>query len=321
MKEIRYQYALEGDEIVSIHDIEKEKSIVYRCISCGDILVPRLKNDIRRRHFAHKPKDSSQGSCSKETYLHSLAKIVFAEEFRKCRAAGKPFRIELKQEITCDYCLKFANKACTREDFKSYDLSEYYGEIDVEKTFEGFQPDLLLMGKKGRVLFVEIHVTHPCESRKLNSGIRILEIRISAESDLKRFTDHFLSESDENVKFYNFTRKVPTLNFCGQPEGPAYRWFLLYSNGTSTFQWLRIPELQSLIDKGLIQMSGIHRSRRRGIPFSLGKMQKKWFSLGLNVKLTHCPDCGRRLKTNIVKGKLWCSWCGGIKYDLSQKNL
>ena len=72
MSEIKFQYALdENGKLVNINSLtsESRRLHTYRCIGCGNILLPRAISSLKRRpHFYHK----EQIECSGETYLHKL---------------------------------------------------------------------------------------------------------------------------------------------------------------------------------------------------------------------------------------------------------
>ena len=81
MANIRYRTAFdENNNLVDIRDVSKEErhEHTYRCIMCGEVLLPRLGNE-RARHFYH-GKDTT---CDGESYIHKLAKLRIKEKFDK----------------------------------------------------------------------------------------------------------------------------------------------------------------------------------------------------------------------------------------------
>ena len=70
---------------------------------------------------------------------------------------------------------------------------------------KSFVPDLLWHYKKNESepLFIEIFVTHPCSKEKTDSGVRIIEFRITSEKDINRIIGSTIQESDM-VRLYNF---------------------------------------------------------------------------------------------------------------------
>jgi len=85
-----------------------------------------------------------------------------------------------------------------------FDLVSSYDRIEFEKRQNNFIPDLTLINNYGKRIFVEIFVTHPCEEEKINSKIKIIEIMIKDEEDVKVILGKVLSEDNKNIKFYNF---------------------------------------------------------------------------------------------------------------------
>lgn len=83
MAEVKYQYSLdENGKLVNINSLTSESrhQHTYRCIGCGNILLPRAIGSMKRRaHFYHK----EYIDCSGETYLHKLGKRIIKERFYK----------------------------------------------------------------------------------------------------------------------------------------------------------------------------------------------------------------------------------------------
>jgi hypothetical protein len=147
--EIKYKYARNSENrIVYIEELEKTNDIkqeVFTCISCGNLLIPKL-GKIRQKHFAHKYVQN----CSKETYLHRLAKLVFAQEYQLCLDRKEPFYIELEIGRRCNAYEKDFGKVCRLKSiYKTFDLSKRYVKVDVEKKDGDFVPDILLSNELG----------------------------------------------------------------------------------------------------------------------------------------------------------------------------
>lgn len=233
---IKYKYAYgKDDEIVHIANLSKKSKNpgdIFICISCGKELIPKLKNDIRKKHFAHK----ETVSCSGETYLHNLGKKIFYEEYSKCKKEGIPFYIELTHNKKCNVCqnsgIKFNFNCYIGVSNKTYNLLDFFADIEPEKKVGEFTPDILLYNMKNEnVIFVEIAVTHFSEDKKIKSSKRIIELNLTEEDDLGIIKNHLLSEKDEKVKFYNFI-KEDIIDLQEQQEcEKEFDLFILYKSG------------------------------------------------------------------------------------------
>lgn len=186
MAEVKFQYAYdENQQLVSIVDVTKEnrKKHQYVCVGCGNPLLPRaIESEYRRPHFYHK----QVVECSGETYLHKLAKRMFKEQFD----AAESFEITYPVKIECnakDCALR--NEMCVDEHgTTTIDLKQYYDTCQEEISIEGFVADILLTSStnpKTPPILVEVCVSHPCEEEKRNSGLKIIEIKIRNENDVK----------------------------------------------------------------------------------------------------------------------------------------
>ena len=121
----------------------------------------------------------------------------------------------------------------------SVDLKNNYDTCEEEAGYKGFRADLKLTHSEypeREPIFLEIFVTHECKPDKIESGIKIIEIKIDSEIDVLRpiiENEGSMVESKPytpyNVKtippirFYNFERNVT-------PEYPLNR-FYLYRDG------------------------------------------------------------------------------------------
>lgn len=61
----------ETGDLIAGEDADRART--YRCPGCGDALLLKA-GEIRARHFAHSP----NASCSRESALHALGKLVVA---------------------------------------------------------------------------------------------------------------------------------------------------------------------------------------------------------------------------------------------------
>ncbi len=216
MAEIKYQYAYdEKGLLVNINElsVEDRNAHTYRCIGCGNQLMPRaIGSKYRKPHFYHKV----MVDCNGETYLHKLSKRFIKERFEQ----SQQFLISFPTKVECnveDCALRNIN--CTKEEFEhneQIDLRKYYDTIEEEVQVDGFVADLLLSNSKNPKLppiLIEICVTHPCDDAKRKSGLKIIELKIKSETDLQEifrnnviredFYDHY-----KQVEFISFRRHI-----------------------------------------------------------------------------------------------------------------
>ncbi|MFQ4136270.1 competence protein CoiA family protein [Nodosilinea sp. PGN35] len=233
--EIKYKYAKNcSKEIVFIEDLEDAKKVrseKFTCISCENELLPRL-GKIRQKHFAHRHRHE----CSKETYLHRLAKETFCQEYSYCLEHRIPFFIELSVEEYCERFLsRFGSRCDVGRNTRAFDLTKRYKEVVLESRDGDFIPDVLLLNHDHtKKLYVEIAVTHKATKKKKESQ-QIIEIKIRNESDIHVIKARYVKESS-NIKFYNIN-PTPVLGRClGTASCPNRAYvFRVYDNGKTLF--------------------------------------------------------------------------------------
>lgn len=210
-KDVQYPYAFdENNQLVFVEDIEREKrhDHTYHCPCCGHPMLPRL-GDSNAKHFYH----SDNHKCGVESYIHAAAKRIIARKFNE----NDSFYIGLNSERLC----KDKNH-CPEEDtwncyvlpvFARYDLKRYYDlppeiEVDiVEPDGEThYRPDVLLRSSnpKRRDIFIEINYKHKSDSRKLESGHQIIEIKVREMADLLCLAEMESIDESKDIRFIGF---------------------------------------------------------------------------------------------------------------------
>jgi hypothetical protein len=234
---MKYRYAWsETQQLVDILSLpESDLRIKYACLSCGQALTPKRGN-IRVWHFAHRP----QAVCSRETYLHVLGKQAFLQTYQACLKASRPFTLQIYQ-YPCwkPYAyLPGITSVCGEPRLRSYDLTAYYQQIELETKVGDFIPDLTLTGEMG-VMFIEIAVTHQMGLAKQHSDYRILELQLKNEADVLPIYAGLLTERADflydsgkvsypsrgayGLKCFHFHRVVPQKGTtCGCAEEFVY---------------------------------------------------------------------------------------------------
>ena len=184
---MRYRYATDqhGD-VVDVLSLDRGRGApipVLASAGCSGTVVPVL-GATRERHFRHKA--TGNRACSKETYLHRLAKALVAEGFRAAVNEGRPYWLTLEAPQVCRHWEKRFGFVCERErGIRRVDLTRYFDTARIEAGVEGFVADVLFRSSQtGESLLLEIEVSHECTSEKIASGLRILEIAIHEDVDL-----------------------------------------------------------------------------------------------------------------------------------------
>jgi|WetSurMetagenome_2_1015567.scaffolds.fasta_scaffold115707_2 hypothetical protein len=246
---IKYKYAIaQSGTIIKIDSLSKEpisRDQSFTCISCKRPLIPRLGN-IRQKHFAHK----SPYKCSNETYLHKLAIQLFYQEYLYCLSNSLPFFIEAKQLKICSLKHEELGYSCELIGFTKFDLTKYYKSIFIEEKEENLIPDITLYrDNQDEKLFIEIAVTHFLEPKKINSGYRIIELKIESESDLEPIKKHLISSKDSNITFLNFKIETAYGNFCNGICKKKFGFFLVEKSGNCKIYTYTLTKISEYLHK------------------------------------------------------------------------
>lgn len=246
---VQYRYARGADEKIvdasQLANVEKGENWVFSCLGCNQPLVAKVHGNHKAPHFAHR----ADTTCSDETYLHQLGKMVFFEEFKKCRASSQPFEIELSYPLFCRKYECELQGSCRIEGshVRSHDLAALCDDIQMEYPDGSFIPDLLLQDtRNGRLkIYVEIAVTHFLSENKKRSGERIIEIPIDSEADIAKIKSHRLTA--QNCRFVNFTTESQSVtdSQCRCHDRLAYA-FIVYDSGKSFLEESTLAGLVAL---------------------------------------------------------------------------
>ncbi len=203
MNDIKYHNAYDEDKnIVGIESMSRNfcKNHKFYCISCGAEMIAKLGEE-RAHHFAHKQENVS---CSSETYLHKLAKLLLKKKFDE----SSLFLIKYESKTLCSKrngCCFYKEDLCLSYERKAINLKEVYDTCLLEQPIGQYKADLLLFDSRGihkSPLLLEIKVSHKCTKEKLSSGFRIVEIGIDSEEDIKTLcagNKCVIEENDKNI--------------------------------------------------------------------------------------------------------------------------
>ena len=224
MAGVKYHYALdEQNRLVCIDEVTEEdkQSHSYHCMSCGAGMIPRM-GEVRSWHFAHRGDDDH---CGTETYLHKLAKRLIKEKYDR----EGPFEVGYYRDVNCSdqgNCPFAKPEECHACKLETFDLKQFYDTCLEEQSVDGYIADLLLTSSEKpyrEPVLIEIQVSHKSTAQKIESGLRILEIRIKTEEDLKSLLSSIIVENPDAhfghvrdvdtigfAKFHNFKKKAST---------------------------------------------------------------------------------------------------------------
>lgn len=204
-KEQYHQYALnKNNELVFIDDARKEDG-QYICPNCKEPLIVKNNGKIRQHHFAHK----SGTECCWESYLHKCAKHLLKQLFDKNE------KFEISYAVT-NHCPKYDMcelarfnywKECNGEFVYRQDLKQIYDTCEIERGYNGFIGDVKLSNSQdneNEPMFLEVLVNHKCSDEKINSGIKMIEIKVNSFEDIFKQ----ICDQNPNIAFYNINRDL-----------------------------------------------------------------------------------------------------------------
>lgn len=203
--DVQYPYADVGEtKLLHISGVTKEnrRQYSYICPCCQKRLRPRLGD--KNRHCFYHDKGSR---CAMDKYIHDTAERLLKEKFD----SDDPFEVVMYVTKTCEQhegCLfakDHGQDFCTKTESIKYDLKQHYQKCLVETKCGDFIPDLMLIDETGKrnPIFIEIWHKHKSNEAKLNSNIKIIEIRLKKVDELQPLVENPITESD-TVRFFNF---------------------------------------------------------------------------------------------------------------------
>jgi|GEM_PF-515300 Competence protein len=246
---IKYQFAKdEKGKLIDINDLDvnDRDDFKFYCVGCGNELIAKL-GKIKIHHFAHK----KVVACSGETYLHTLGKQLFYDNFTECLTNKKPFFIEIYQKKICiHYEQEFGIKCKLSRSVTKFDLTKYFDKISIETREGSFVADVMLTSKSEKdKVFVEIAVTHLSTEEKLNSNYRIIEIEIANEEDFAPIRKKSLSVYDSKVKFRNFHTKETCASICDGNCSVLHNFLTLDNEGRCLLKQCNLKQIKSILTK------------------------------------------------------------------------
>lgn len=229
MSDLKYTYALDSTKTFLVHINDARQGEEYFCPNskCDERLIIK-DGGYKRKHFSH----TSGKKCSYDNYLHSLAERKFAEWFNSSNEIFLQYYVkDLCQNY--DKCIwrndPFQDYTCIAHNEKVSSLTHFYDNIELEKHYGGFIWDLWITNSKNSdipPIAIEIYVTHKCEDKKLQSGVRIIEIKIESEEQLDEYVNSNIIKQNKNLVLHNFQTKSHYI----ETQGKRLYKFWLFDN-------------------------------------------------------------------------------------------
>ena len=332
----RYAISKNG-KLVSIFEIDAGDRYAqgpYSCLACGNVMVPALGR-VRKHHFKHKA--GRPIDCFNETYLHRLGKKTLFEAISDAMTTGQKYPLVRNRGIICDHFASQHNIICTKQQMPSpEDLATRFDRVEIEKGLGGFVADVLLTSQAtGENMLLEIAVSHRCEEAKIESGLAIVEIKISTEDDIEQLKGG-IDTTLGSVQYHNANTLSPIKQNCAVPCSATGLALLLYRNGKAWYSEVPLradkhstsdPHRHSATDPHLVVCEIVDPKIGRGdrkqltIEASLGDfIIRQVYEVGKNVRsCILCQHNGGRVNNNdiycIAKGQnIWMS-SGAIACD------
>lgn len=272
------------------HIAEACRQDSYRCCDCDDTLIP-VQGDIRTHHFRH-----VQSACSYESYLHKAAKLAFYQRFQQAKSESSPIALGLQRSVVCcsdkASLLQDIGIACVSLQPALYNLTALFDTALLEQfdPDTGLTPDILLSSKEhpARKCYVEINVTHPCSTEKIEKEIPIIEFDVNNETDIDFIKSESFSVSDHRLTLFHFHSPDKEVhqchNFCSQQERPIGVW-ALSNTGRLNKETKPLRQLTSMhLDEGNCWSDELDSDQQIGRAYLLLQKQDP---------LNHFPNCIR----------------------------
>ena len=299
---ITYKYAknINGQktDIAELNHLNKDEK--YTCIGCEEEMIPCM-GEVKRHYFRHK----LVGECNGETYLHLLGKMTFKEVYENCLNNGDPFILKYEVEEVCiDGRDKFGFACSLGERVIEVDLTKQYSEIKLEKRDGEFIPDIQLINGKGKIIYIEIAVTHKSEVKKQRSGKKIIEFLIGSESDIKHIESKLIYWRDDWINTYGINTESIEVEEC---HGCTEKVVVFVVNNSGKYFSKKLSsyalnmELKRLQNKyAIAYYSCIRKKNWNGSAFK--KELISVYNQGINIK--NCYLCQHHALTKTDRGGL-----------------
>lgn len=218
-KTIKYEWALFDNNLVHISEVTHEMRELqkFRSPVSNEPMTAYLDGKFKK-HFHHLNQNTNY--CN-ETYLHETGKYLFYRKYNEALNKGLPYFLEYEQEFQCQKTSKQTSIKCDIvKDFEEFDLTKKFKYIKLESYHNGLKPDIILLSEDEiDVIYIEIAVTHESSEQKIDSGNRIIEIKLNSEIDLDLLKGNRISMKDIGIEFHNFKSITSNVEHCPTRHG------------------------------------------------------------------------------------------------------
>lgn len=292
---IKHSWARYKGKPIHIDEVTKEmreEGEFFNVVS-GKKMTAYLEGKYQR-HFHHLVEDK----ISRETYLHETAKLVFKDSFEQALQNDEPFILEYEYYATCNRLFDETGIKCelgSRTD--KFDLTKVYDTCFLEKGYDGFQPDIRLSSTENSSenIFIEIAVTHDSSAEKLESGHKLIEIKIRSDEDIKALRSKHISILNSNTSLYNFRKKRIESGFCVSYEKGCREFrkvFIQYKNGTYEFPQYYLENIWSDISTNHDRIKTVDYQAEKTFVHRLNEKENKNEYLKRNgIQIRECKLC------------------------------
>lgn len=117
--------------------------------------------------------------------------------------------------LSQDTCLFAKPEECHEWKLDTFDLKQFYDTCIEEQSVDDYIADLLLTSSEKpnrEPVLIDIQVSHKSTDQKLQSGQRIIEIRIKTEEDIKSLLSFPIVENHDTQ--FGYIRDIETFGFA-----------------------------------------------------------------------------------------------------------
>lgn len=128
------------------------------------------------------------------------------------------FKVGYYREVKCsdqDTCPFAKPEECHEWKLDTFDLKQFYDTCIEEQSVDDYIADLLLTSSEKpnrEPVLIEVQVSHKSTDQKLQSGLRIIEIRIKTEEDIKSLLSSPIVENPDTQ--FGYIRDIETIGFA-----------------------------------------------------------------------------------------------------------
>jgi len=312
---IRYRYAFTIDNnVVDVQTLNRGDRYAqdsFTCIACKSPLLPHIGNKYQK-HFTHYP----GATCSEETYIHRLAKIIFYNRYTYCLTNKLPLSVKMDVVTTCATCRVATGKSCTFEQPPLvYDLTTEYDEIALEGNYGKFRADVLLRNTKiDDYIAIEMKVTHSVSREKIESGIKIIEFRVRSEADIELLKNKLSTMPfyDRSASFFNFERLQKTVHYTKYSCRKDYKYIFMgiYDDGRFEIQRRRLVDINEILMNNFhVLHHAIYANREFRLCFSdfLKGVRLKGLTVKSCILCVHSRIESQSFYKNEFDPTIWCN--------------